>query len=157
MGAQLAPLDMWNRTNMFMFHMFRGPVGTHGVWSLIRAGSDTSCFRKRAKWYFLNGKRAFPKIPVTKGIFDPKQGSKGQKGYLAPACLICHFCRFWIGWHKTWQEGWDELTWQRNIFLHSNKILTGISQRVGSIENLVDQNRDSFVTWAKLKGQFSLA
>ncbi len=41
-------------------------------------------FQKREKqgrkWYFLHGKRAFPKIPVTKGIFDPKQGSKGLFG-----------------------------------------------------------------------------
>ncbi len=43
------------------------------------------------KWYFLHGKRAIPKLPVAKGIFDPKQGSKGQKGYSAPACFMKMF------------------------------------------------------------------
>ncbi len=29
-------------------------------------------------------KRDIPKIPFQKGFLTPKQGSKGQKGYLAP-------------------------------------------------------------------------
>ena len=62
-------------------------INAHGtVYSYMVQLKGLEASKQGRKSHFFHGKRAFSKIPVTKRIFDPKQGSKGQKGYSAPAC-----------------------------------------------------------------------
>ncbi len=55
------------------------------IWGLQNREKGPNYFSK--KGYF-GHKRDFPKIPFQKGFLTPKQGSKGQKGYPAPPCIL---------------------------------------------------------------------
>ena len=78
-------------------------------------------WKQGKKVYFLWQKRDFQKIPVIKGIFNTKQGSKGQKGYPCPP-WVCTRSRL-NKIHQSCQKLWPLPVCLENVYYGGNRNL----------------------------------